>query len=231
LPGAGPVVLSNEHFLYSSWSSKQLNARIFPARSAARLGRIFASDQISLVIGLRDLPDLIRSVYVQIRSNKSHVNHKLVAKTLDEYVECICKQDSFQSEMYHFEANIAHFQKAFPSAPIHKLQFDDFVSEQSQSVAGLVNFMGLPETALEVLAFPLEHSNAKIKTTNGTVVENIPPVLRPLARNNLLSPWLRHFTRSGPMKAIRNKLLPQDEIPNLTLRQRQEIEQVFELKQ
>ncbi len=228
LAGNGPIVLSNEHFLYSSWSSRQVNARIFPERSAARLGQVFERAQVSLMIGTRDLPELMRSVYVQIRSNKSHVNHRLIDKTLADFVHRICARQDFQSEMFLFKKNEAHFKDAFPDAPLLTLAFDDFVSRQRDSVADILAFIGLPETALEAFDFPLQHSNAKVKTDQGTVVENIPPYLRAFARNDFMSPLLRRMSKAGPFKALRRVLLRKEELPNLTDAQRREIEKSFE---
>ena len=227
LSGSGPMVLSNEHFLFSSWSSRQVNARIFPKRSAQRLAQVFDGEEVSLVRGTRDLPELMRSVYVQIRSNKSHVNHKLIDKTLSEYIERMCAREDFQSDMFDIDKSQTHYAKAFPNASLLTIEFDDFVQNQRASVAKLLAFIDLSEAAIETLAFPLEHSNAKLKSAQGTSVENIPSYLRPLARNDLVSPMLRWMSSFGPFKVFRSHLLRREEIPNLTNDQRQKIETSF----
>ncbi|WP_375257983.1 sulfotransferase domain-containing protein [Citreimonas sp.] len=227
LPGDGPVVLSNEHFLLSSWSSRQRDARIFPSRTAPRLAQVFGDEAVSLLIGTRETAALMRSMYVQRRSNKAHVNHDRIEGTLSDYVDHVCARRDFTAEMFEFDQNRARYLAAFDNPPLLEIGLDELARDQRDTVLRLLRFMDLPDTAADALSFPLDHHNVKSKTGSGTVVENVPAFLRPVARSRLLSPLARRLARSGPLGRLRDTLIAPEEIPNLSPDQADAIRNAF----
>lgn len=228
VPSHMPIVLSNEHFLLSNWSSRERNTRVFPSRSAARLAKVFEQENVDLIIGTRDLADLVRSMYVQRRSKKTHTNQDRIPRTLAEFLESTCSNKDFTSQMFHIDKNRALYCTAFPEARMMEIPFKELTqTKQRETVENLLIFLGLPKLAVSKITFPLENRNPKEKNNRGSVVETVPTILRPLAQNKSLSALIHIMKRSEPINRLLHTFLIPDEIPHLTIEQRQAIEEAF----
>ncbi len=228
VPDSIPIVLSNEHFLLATWSGKIRGARIFPSRSAHRLGQLFETDTSGLMIGTRDIDALVRSIYIQERASKSRVNHDLVPKSLDEFVELTCTGQDFTSEMFRFKKNLAHYRAAFPNAEILEIPFMELTgTSQFDTVVDILRFIGLAEDAVEFLSLPLENRNEKKRRGKVTLVETVPAVFRPILRHKVSGPMVHSLANSWPLKHVRSRVAKQEEIPGLTPAQSLAIRNAF----
>jgi hypothetical protein len=227
LPGQGPVVLSNEHFLLSSWSSRQRDARIFPSRTAKRLARLFAGEAVSIIVGTRDLPELVRSMYVQRRSNKAHVHYDRIQHSLAQYVEQMCARIDFTAEMFEFDENRQRYLAAFDNPPMFEISLEELVYDQRRTITALLGHLELPSDAANLLRYPLEHHNAKRKTDTGTVVESLPVFLRPVARNRRLAHVGSALSRAKLLRPLRRMIFSPQQIPNLSAEQVSAIRAAF----
>lgn len=195
LPEGQPVVLSNEHFVQSQWSTTVRGDRILPHRSAARLARVFDSAEVSLMIAIRRQDALMRSMFLEHASRPRHANPEAYASLLDYLALCLDPAD-FHSAFYDFDSVVAGFRSAFPEAPVLAWTFETFRDRQSGVLDRLSAALGIGDVS-DAISFPLERQNDR---SNGGVDASV-------ARWSPLHRAL-HAMPGGPALATAARRLP-----------------------
>lgn len=226
-PGV-PSLLSNEHFLLSTYSSRLRGVTIEAAETARRLGVIFNDYQVSLIIGLRHQAELIHSMFVETASRSEHANLGYF-RTLDEYIEkCLNEQHLF-SKMYDFSACIQQYQRAFENPRIHIYLFEDFRKDQAAVLSRILEFLDLPAPELlGVFQLPLRDMNKKDKSLDGVRIQRQSALHRIIRRSPALSTMLYRL-KSAPTLTVVNRLFKQRfVVPYLDQKKRDAISSHFD---
>ncbi len=164
----GPVLLSNEHFVQSQWSTSVPGQRIFPARTAARLAQVFEGVDVSLMLAVRRQDTLLRSMFLENVSRPNHANSRPYRNLSDYLALCLDPAD-FHSAFYDFDGVLNAYQNAFPHAPMLTWTFEAFRDRQVNVLGKISAFLGLGDSVPSCISVPLPQKNAK--SNSGAPVE------------------------------------------------------------
>lgn len=165
----GPVLLSNEHFVQSQWSTSVQGQRIFPARTAARLAQVFEGVDVSLMLAVRRQDTLLRSMFLEHASRPNHANSGPY-RSLSDYLALCLDPANFHGAFYDFDGVLDTYRNFFPQAPLLTWAFEGFRDRQVDVLAQISAFLGLGESVPSCVSLPLPQQNAK---SNGGATVNM----------------------------------------------------------
>jgi hypothetical protein len=225
LPEGQPVVLSNEHFVQSQWSTTVRGERILPLRSADRLARVFSGADVSLMIALRRQDALMRSMFLEHASRPRHANPAAYA-SLRHYLTLCQDPADFHSEFYDFDGVLAGYRAAFPDAPVLAWTYEAFRDRQTEVLHRIAAALGLDDIS-DGIPLPLDRQNARSNGGMDACVARWSPVhkvLHAMPGGRALAIATR---RLPLLAAASNALKPTQSVPALTPAQVESILRVF----
>ncbi|MGE0665695.1 MAG: hypothetical protein AB7O49_03960 [Sphingomonadales bacterium] len=175
------VVLSNEHFVQSQWSTSVTGQRILPARTADRLSQVFAGADVSLMLAVRRQDALLRSMFLEHASRPHHAN-PLAYSSLPRYAALCRDRDDFHSDFYDFDRVVSAYRQAFPDAPVLAWTYEAFRDRQADVLSRITVALGLGEDVPAIVPLPLERQNARSNDGGAAVVARWSPLHRALHR-------------------------------------------------
>lgn len=167
VPGQMPIVLSNEHFVLSQWSTKLEGERILPARTADRLGQIFAGLDVGLMLAVRRQDELLRSMYIEHASRAQHANPEHY-QSIESYIGACLDPDDFHHLFYDFDSVTRAYRAAFPQSEVLIWTYESFRQSPPALLSRISSFIGLGASLPPCIPLPLERHNAK--SNNGAAV-------------------------------------------------------------
>ncbi len=208
-----PMVLSNEHFLLSSYSSRERGVKIAAPRTAQRLGRVFEGVDVKLLAGIRRQDRFLYSIFIENLTRPEHANMEHYID-IDQFISrALDPADVFHS-MLEYDRCIAYYQAAFNAPPTFLYLFEDFVEDQAAVSRGISGFLDL-EPGLSMPERLPDH-NAKRKTDGGVVVSASPPLVRHLARLPGGRALVQSMQNIEAMRSLRDAVRPKRTVPMLS---------------
>ena len=172
-----PIVISNEHFTISGYSSRLKDVTISTQTTAQRLAEVFEQTEVRLLIGLRRQTSLMRSFFIESATRTHHKNSQYFIN-LQEFVETATNPKSLFYEMFDFNKCIESDKEAFPNAEIEFYFFEEFQKDQKSVIYSILNFMNINKKILSELKIPLDEKNKKNKTQLGTNIHHYNNILK-----------------------------------------------------
>ncbi len=224
-PDGLPIVLSNEHFLLSQYSTKRAGVTVAIDETAARLARVFQLYVPTFVVGVRRQDQLLYSMFVEHASRPNHAN-KPFYSDLAQYVSWCLQPDHLFHSMYDFHASISSYKRSFPVGNFMIYPFEAFVEDQRSVVYEFASGLSLPHDVVSSLV-PLPMLNVKNKSNRGVTVEEWSFVHRLLDANPLSRPAAHWFKSTGLGKQINKVAKKSVLIRKLTNKESESIVEMF----
>ncbi|ATW03116.1 hypothetical protein [Sphingorhabdus sp. YGSMI21] len=219
-----PMVLSNEHFLLSSFSSRVRGVTIDVQESARRLALVFAQQDVRLLIGLRRQDSLLHSLFIEAIARTRHANADQF-ESLEAYVaECLSQGSLFHS-MYDYDQCIATYQANFPDAELGVYLFEDFIRNEQDSLRMILGLADIKQEGMEVITLPLPNHNVKDKAERGVRVRQKSALVDALDWIPGVRSAVRFARMIKPIENLRTRRI----IPYLDESQKKQILTTFEL--
>jgi hypothetical protein len=171
VPKAVPIVISNEHFLMSGYSTRRRGVAVSAHTTAKRLSRLFHGEEAKLIVALRRQDELMHSMFVEAVSRRNHQNHEHFV-TLEHYLTAACNERSPFYLMYDFYASLSGYRDAFPKAPIMSYTFEEFRQNELTILQSMLSWMEIDPDNLALCQVPLPNLNRKSKSEAGISVNS-----------------------------------------------------------
>jgi hypothetical protein len=214
-----PLVISNEHFVLSQWSTTEKGRKVFARKTACFLAKVFAGYKVDFLICFRRQDALLRSMYLEHASRSYHVNSGKY-RGFENYF-ALCTDDSgMHSDFYDFAHTVDCFQTAFPEASFLAWTFERFEIDQAGVVEEVLAFIGVTAPAVGIVLLPLSKMNTRTGSGSEAIVSAASWPIRltyqlPYGRKMVY--WLSRFEW---LRSI-NRFIARDEVvPALTPGQR-----------
>lgn len=225
VPCDRPVVLSNEHFVQSQWSTAISGERILPGRSAERLARVFDGADIALMVSFRRQDALLRSMFLEHASRPNHANPSAYA-TLAGYARRCQHPGDFHSVFYDFDRVMSGYQAVFPGAPVLAWTYEAFRDRQEDVLCRISAALGLGGIP-DIIALPLDRQNARSNNGGDAAITRWSPLHRALYAMPG-GPAIATAARRMPLlAAASNALKPRRTVPALDRHQAHAIRRLW----
>lgn len=206
--GAIPLVLSNEHFTLSQTSTKVRGARIDVFRTARRLGQIFDTISVDILLCVRRQDKLAWSLFLENMSRRQHA-HAAEYKDADQFLTELAAGKRPGHDAYNFHDVIQGYNQAFPSARKFIWTFEMFKQAPANTVFEILEFLEIPEGLFSEDAFDLKPQN--VKSSQQTPISFIRSNRAiDLASRTLRAAGLQDSARRS-LKSFFSILLPKDQ--------------------
>jgi hypothetical protein len=210
-----PVVLSNEHFVQSQWSTTVPGQRIMPARTAHRLAQVFEDAEVTLMLAVRRQDALLRSMFLEHASRPNHANPEEYS-SLDRYVDSSLDPTNFHAAFLDFSGVMANYRDAFPDASVLAWSYEAFRDRQQDVLVRLTRKLGIGESVPEGIDVPLSRLNAKSNGGGAATLRRWSPVHRILHAIPGGDRLAREAGRLPVARALSDALKPRFSVPTLT---------------
>lgn len=203
-----PMVLSNEHFLLSAYSSRIAGAKIIAARTADRLSRVFGGmADVSLLAGIRRQDAFFRSFFVESAARAGHANSSHFHR-LGAFVEDVLDQKQPFHAMGDYGANFASFAEAFPEAKLRIYLFEDFIDDPSPAIRLVFDALGKTAESADTFASELPNVNAKRRVAGGSEIAERGALESRLRSIPILGKLAAGIANSGMFSPLKRRLRP-----------------------
>lgn len=210
-----PLVLSNEHFLLSSYSTREAGATIRVENTARRLALVLAGYDVRLLFGLRRQDEMMRALFVEAAARTNHQNSKYF-QDLSAYISLCLKDGSVFNPMYNIDYSVGQYVDAFPDARTATYFYEGFVSQQQEMLETICDLLDMGISALDLIEQPLPNLNAKRKVNGGVEIgerSKAAKLLHAVPGGKALAGQLR---QSSLLRGFNEKTRPKRKIENLT---------------
>lgn len=221
-----PMVLSNEHFTLSSYSTREPGVTIRAAETAYRLALVLDEYDVRLLFGVRRQDAMIRALFVEAAA-RTHHNNARHFDDLGDFIALSIEDGSLFNAMFDFSATIHNYEKAFPAAKVEFYTHETFTSNQKRLLRSICDLVGIPEAELEYIEQPLPYLNVKQKVEGGAEVGQesaVAKLARSVPGGAALTNLLR---RSNTLRSMNDIIRPKRVIPDLTETQSKAIMETF----
>ncbi len=221
-----PLVLSNEHFLTSHYSTSRPGAYTIVARTAYRLRELFKNYEPILLIGLRRQDNLLHSFYSEHASRPIHANRDMY-KDLDDYLNNCLDSDHLFFSMYDYNQAINKYIELFKSPSHFIYTFEKFCDCPEEIFASILLLLRIRISDCQHLMLSVPKFNSKKKTDKGVLLDGWSPLQKTLHSIPAGRSIGRLLKQTAIGRAINERTKIQKVIRNLTPSERDRIFQIF----
>jgi hypothetical protein len=210
-----PIVISNEHFLISGYSTRRRGVTVSARNTAKRLSQVFHGQEANLIIALRRQDELMHSMFVEAVSRRNHQNHEHFI-TLEHYRTAACTECSPFYLMYDFYASLSGYRDAFPEAPMMCYTFEEFRQNELTILQSMLLWMEIDPETVALSQVPLPNLNRKSKNEAGILVNSYSGAYNWLRRAPGFQYLYPVVARSATLRRLSSRFIKPGTVPFLS---------------
>lgn len=210
-----PMVLSNEHFLLSAYSTRLEGVAINAMTTALRLSRVLEDFDVRLLAGFRRQDKFLHSLFVESAARVNHKNAGYFA-SLSDFLEMSLTAGTVFHPLLQYGPTMEAYRRAFPKSDFLVYLFEDFIADQSPVLSSILRLMALPGQTLDQFSLPLPNLNAKDKREDGVAVRERSGLVNFVRGLPLGNRVLNNLRAVPALQTMNEKSRPKRVIPNLS---------------